>query len=86
MVSSSECKEKSFKTVNDFNSKYILKNFSKNKDYTITYTTMTNGKYYYSVKITEDMLSTGKVDNTSIVQYLAVVQEGGIDKIIIENY
>ena len=47
---------------------------------------MTNGKYYYSVKITEDMLSTGKVDNTSIVQYLAVVQEGGIDKIIIENY
>ena len=83
---SSECKEKSFKTVNDFNSKYILKNFSKNKDYTITYTTMTNGKYYYSVKITEDMLSTGKVDNTSIVQYLAVVQEGGIDKIIIENY
>lgn len=83
---SSECKENSFKTVSDFNSRYVLKNFSKNKDYTITYTTMTNGKYYYSVKITEDMLSTGRVDNSLIVQYLAVVQEDGIDKIIIENY
>lgn len=83
---SSECKENSFKTLNDFNSEYILKNFSKNKNYSITYRTSNNEKYYYSVKILEDMLSTGKVEGSSIIQYFVVIQENGVDKITIEIY
>lgn len=83
---SSECKENSFKTVSDFNSRYVLKNFSENKTYSITYNTSNNEKYYYLVKIIEDILSTGKVENSSIVQHFTVIQENGVDKIIIENY
>lgn len=83
---SSECKENSFKTLNDFNSEYILKNFSENKNYSITYSTSSNEKYYYSVKISEDILSTGKVDGSSVIQSFSVVQENGVDKITIEIY
>lgn len=83
---SSECKEKSFKTVNDFNSKYILKNFSKNENYSISYSTSSNGKYYYLVKISEDMLSTGKANVSIITQTFSVIQENGVDKITIEMY
>lgn len=83
---SSECKENSFKNVNDFNSKYILKNFFKNKDYSITYSTSSNGKYYYLVKISEDMLSTGKANVSIITQTFSVIQENGVDKITIEMY
>ena len=72
--------------MNDFNNEYILKNFSKKKNYSITYSTSSNGKYYYSVKILEDMLSTGKVEGSSIIQHFVVIQENGVDKITIEIY
>ena len=83
---SSECKEKLFKTVNDFNSKYVVKNFSRNENYSISYSTSSNGKYYYLVNVSEDMLSTGKANVSTITQTFSVIQENGVDKITIEIY
>lgn len=80
---SSESKEKLYKTKNEFNKNYILKYFSTNKKYTITYIKEINGKYYYSVKILEDVLSTGKVDIATITQNYEVTKENGEYKIII---
>ena len=44
------------------------------------------GFYIREVEITEDMLSTGKVEVSSVVHYFKVIQENGVDKIIIEIY
>lgn len=81
---SSECKEKSFKTLNDFNNNYILKFFSTNKSYSITYSLKDNEKYYYLVKISEDILATGKVNAESVTQSFIVTKENGADKITID--
>lgn len=78
---SSECKEQSFKTLNDFRNKYISKYFLTNKSYTITYKSNINGEYNYSVKIFEDILSTGKIDSSYVIQNFIIVQEDNTDKI-----
>ena len=83
---SSECKEYTFKNIIDFNENYVLKYFNENKIFTISYSTSSNQKYIYSVKILEDILSTGKVDSNPIVQNFIVIQEDGKEKITIENY
>lgn len=80
---SPKCKEELFKTLNDFNIKYVLKYFSVNKNYTITYKSNVNGEYNYSVKIFEDILSTGKVNSNYVIQNFTIVHENGTDKIII---
>ena len=83
---SSECKESSFKTLSDFEQKYCKKYFSTTKKYTITYSTSSDKIYYYTVKILEDILATGKADDTSITQYFSVLKENGLEKITIEIY
>lgn len=81
---SSECKENSFQNINKFNINYVEKYFSLNKTYSVKYSTSSNKKYYYTVKIFEDMLSTGKVNSSSVTQSFIVTQENGEEKITIE--
>lgn len=82
---SSENKQKEFKTLNEFKTNYLLKYFSTDKKYDITYRTNIDKEYYYLVKIKEDILSTGKVNSETITQSFKVLQENGEEKITIQN-
>ena len=62
---------------------YILKFFSENKNYTITYNSQNNNQYYYIIKITNDIISAGKVDKEPVIQDFIITNENGEDKIII---
>ena len=59
-----ECKELLYPTVEDFTNNYINRNFSSYKAYSIQ-------NYYndtYKIRLTEDMLSTGKSNNGVAIQ------------------
>lgn len=77
--------ENNYNTQNEFKEKYINKYFSETKIYNITLKSNKNNKYIYNVKILDDILSSGKLDNNAINQNFVVVKEEGDYKILIEN-
>ena len=79
----SKTKEEKYQNQTEFNNNYILKFFSESKNYTITYNSEKNNQYYYIVTITNDILSSGKVDTQPVVQDFIITNENGEDKIII---
>ena len=79
----SKTKEEKYQNQTEFNNNYILKFFSENKNYTITYNSQNNNQYYYIIKITNDIISAGKVDKEPVIQDFIITNENGEDKIII---
>lgn len=79
-----ECKEVMFPTVEDFYNIYYKAIFNEeNKVYTVE---NWSGDIY-QVRITEDILSTGKIDNSETKQdYITIVKENGKNKLNINNY
>lgn len=77
--------ENNYKTQNEFKENYINKYFSENKIYNITLKSSNNNEYIYNVKILNDILSSGKLDNNAINQNFVVVKEEGDYKILIKN-
>ncbi len=79
-----ECKEEMFPTIEDFNNIYYEKLFNGNKkQYTIE---NWNGNIY-QVRITEDILASGKINDSSTKQdYITVVNKNGEKKLNINNY
>lgn len=77
--------ENNYKTQNEFKENYINKYFSETKIYNITLKSSKNDEYIYNVKISKDILSSGKLDNNAINQNFVVVKEDTDYKILIKN-
>ena len=78
-----ECKEEMINTKEDFFNNYCLKIFDSNKQFTIE---NWSGDIYL-IKITQDILATGKIKNESTKQdYITVVNKDGESKLNINNY
>ena len=79
-----ECKEVMFPTIKDFKNIYYLDNFNgENKTYTVENWVGD----IYQVKITGDILSTGKLDDGKTKQdYMTVVKDDGDYKLNINSY
>lgn len=79
-----ECKEEMFPTLQDFNNIYYSKIFDgENKSYTIENWI----RNIYQVRITADILSSGKLDDSYTKQdYMTIVENNGEYKLNINNY
>ena len=78
-----ECKEEMFSTVEDFRTFYYGNIFNGNK---VTFEIENWVNYIYKVDIVPDMLSTGKVNNTVMQDYITVDNYTGEYKLNINNY
>lgn len=77
-----ECKENLYKTEKEFINNYYSKNFTGNNTFTIENWIGDT----YKVKIQEDMLATGKVNNQVIQDYITIVEQDGNYKLNINSY
>ena len=81
-----ECKEILFNSdIQNFEKDYINKIFTTEKSYTMKSWIKTSNSYTYKVKIMEDMLSTGKV-NEAVEDYYTIVNKNGENKLNINSY
>lgn len=79
-----ECKEEMYPTLNDFNNIYFKYTFGGEKK---TYTIENWIDNVYQVRITGDILSTGKIDNATTKQdYITIVEENNELKLNINKY
>lgn len=79
-----ECKEEMYPTLNDFNNIYFKYTFGGEKK---TYTIENWIDNVYQVRITGDILSTGKIDNAITKQdYITIVEENNELKLNINKY
>lgn len=84
---SNDCKETLYLTEEEFKNNYVNKIFSSYKMYDKRAWINTNSSYTYSIKITEDLLSTGgNKEDMSIQDYYTLVKENGEYKLNINNY
>ena len=84
---SEDCKEELYPTLENFKTNYYETNFNTKKQYNIQSWISTNNKLTYQVKLYNDILATGKVDNTKTIQdYFTIVTEDGKTKLNIGSY
>ena len=82
-ILSDECKECLFDTYDNFKNNYCDKIFNSYK----MYTTENWSGNTYIVKIKEDPLASGNINNdTEIQEYITIVENGDKDKLNINNY
>ena len=80
---SEDCKDELFNSKEEFNKLYLSKLFDNKKTYIIE--NWTNNTY--SVRITEDILSTGNLNNNITKQdYITIVEENNEKRLNINNY
>ncbi len=77
-----ECKEEVFPSLESFEKKYLANVF----DTTKTYSVQNWFSSTYKVKITEDALTTGKVNSAELQEYITVVEKNSEYKLNINNY
>lgn len=84
---SNDCKETLYPTEEEFKNNYVNKIFSSYRMYDKRAWINTNSSYTYSIKITEDLLSTGgNKEDMSIQDYYTLVKENEEYKLNINNY
>lgn len=84
---SNDCKETLYPTEEQFKNNYVNKIFSSYRMYDKRAWVNTNSSYTYSIKITEDLLSTGgNKEDMSIQDYYTLVKENGEYKLNINSY
>lgn len=69
-----------------FESLYYSSKFEGNKQYSFQSWTTGNKRYTYQVKIFDDMLSTGKSNNSYIEDYVTIVEENESYKLNVNSY
>lgn len=79
---SSNCKESLYPTEERFANEYCLKNFQGDNVFTIENWIGDT----YKIKIQQNSLTTGKIDNTAIQDYITIVKEDAQDKLNINSY
>ena len=83
---SKECKQTLYPTLDDFTEKYYNRIFSNKKTYLCQAWIANDNIYIYKIDFTEDMLSTGNVPKSSIIDYYTVVDEDGTNKLNINKF
>lgn len=84
---SNDCKQTLYPTEEEFKNNYVNKIFSSYRMYDKRAWVNTNSSYTYSIKITEDLLSTGgNKEDANIQDYYTLVKENGEYKLNINNY
>lgn len=82
-----ECKEELYPDEKSFQTNYIDKKFSKQRQYSMQSWYADGGTYTYKITLTEDMLSTGKVSNSNTIEeYYTIVSTNQGRKLNINNY
>lgn len=80
---SSDCKQKRYKTLEEFTNKYVKTKFNKSYVYEIEEWIGNT----YRVSISEDKLATGEVGNDKkLVEYITIVREDSQNKLNINDY
>lgn len=82
---SKDCKEELYPSSNNFKDKYCKDKFKEKRKYSFQLWSA-NEPYIYKVKIFEDMLSSGKVNNSYIEDYYTIVNEDGEYKLNISSF
>lgn len=71
---SSDCKEILYPSLNIFTKNYYNRIFNTKKLFRVQ-ALIANGNYYtYQIDFTEDILETGKIDDSSIIDYYTIVE------------
>lgn len=84
---SNDCKETLYPTEEEFKNNYVDRIFTTYRLYDKRAWINTDSSYTYSIKITEDLLSTGgNKDDMSIQDYYTLVKENEEYKLNISNY
>lgn len=84
---SNDCKETLYPTEEEFRNNYVDKIFTSYRLYDKRAWINTDSSYTYSIKITEDLLSTGgNKSDMGIQDYYTLVKENGEYKLNINNY
>lgn len=84
---SQACKETLYPTIEDFKNMYYLNVFTSGKSYDVQSWINDTDKYTYKVRLVEDMLATGKYDNSKVIEdYFTIVNEGTEEKLSINSY
>ena len=81
-----DCKNAMYTTKEMFESNYIKLNFLTYKEASLQAWSEDSNKIIYIVRLSEDMLSSGKVGNVIEEYYTFIKQEDGTYKININNY
>ena len=80
-----EEKENKYPTLEQFKELYYTEEFDGNKEYNYTYSKNSNGNYIYQVKITNNLLATGKWNDEYIEEYVTIIQVDNSYKLSISN-
>lgn len=81
---STNCKEQVYPSV-EFFKLYVNNNFSTKKDYTVQL--WQSDSLTYKVEFTEDVMSSGKIDSTNVIQdYYTIVKENGESRLNISEF
>lgn len=84
---SQDCREELYLTIEDFTKLYWSPIFKTSKSYSMQSWISYNNQYTYKVRLLEDMLATGKYNNSSVIEdYFTIVDENGVQKISINGY
>lgn len=82
-----ECKQSTYKTIEEFNKKFYKEVFAKNRKYNIQ-AWATNYKYVvYKLRITDDILATGNYNSSAKYEtYITTYLKENTDKVSIGEY
>jgi len=84
---SADCKKELYPTMERFKELYWEHVFQTSKSYSMQSWISTSNKYTYKVKLLEDMLATGKYDNSKVTEdYFTIVNEADGYKVSINSY
>ncbi|MBQ8043169.1 MAG: hypothetical protein IJ272_03335 [Clostridia bacterium] len=79
---SNDCKENHYKTIEEFENRYMKKKYSNNNVFEIQ--KWINNTY--KVSILTDMLSTGEVGGNEKIEYITTVTEDNVEKLNVNEY
>lgn len=79
---STDCKENHYKTLDEFDERYVKKKYSKDNVFKIQ--KWINNMY--KVSITTDMLSSGVVNANEKIEYITIIEEGTEKKLNVNEY
>lgn len=83
---SNECKEILYPSVESFKENYCDKIFNAKKTYTYQAIISNNNYYTYQINISNDMLATGNISKSSIIDYYTIIENDNVKKLNINKF
>ncbi len=72
---SNDCKEILYPTIEQFTNRYYNKMFNTKKLFRAQAMVANNNWYTYQINFTEDILATGKIPDSSIIDYYTIIND-----------